>query len=364
MCETTKKIVVDIVNPYGGHKGGIEDVIVAWTKNLDQNLFDLRIMHMTPGTEYLNGYKKAYFLTEDKKFVDASYCASGYNLLVNHLGPPDICIAATTPMMSLACEKVRSFNKLNYRIFSWIHSEISRYETTGNGGVREMLSAAYHLTINSSIADDIKRLKPQACIYNIGNPISHEIPKDYDFSLCKSDTLAYVGRLSEEKRIDIILEAIAKSKHKWNLRIIGDGPIRANIESWINTLRLNNQVSILGWKDNPLEYMKDVTALVAASDYEGFMITGVEALAMGKTVISTKNQGTRDYISDGINGYFFDSDNSDSLAALLNKIADGTYKIPSPDVCRHSVERYQKTNYFDDLKRIFLDVFSKEKELR
>ena len=359
-----RKIVVDIVNPYGGLRGGIEDVIRTWTKNLDSTIFDLRVMHMTPGTEYLEGYEKAYYLTENKEFVDASYCASGYNLLINHFGPPDICIAATTPITTLACDKVRSFNNLDFALFSWVHSEISRYENTGNGGVSELLSADHHLTINSTIAKEIKQLDPNASIFNVGNPLIHDIPASYATDITDNKKLVYVGRLSPEKRIDIILEALYKSNFKWHLDIIGDGDIKNNVTEWINMLKLDNRVQVLGWKSNPLTYIKDALALVAASDYEGFMITGVEALAMGKTVITTPNQGTKDYIIDGENGYFFDFDNSDALAQLLDKLAYNKIKVPSPEICMKSVERYQKEKYFSDLKDIFLKTLREKKELR
>ncbi|WP_027216534.1 glycosyltransferase [Butyrivibrio fibrisolvens] len=359
-----RKIVVDIVNPYGGNKGGIEDVIRSWTQNLDKELFELRVMHMTPGIEYLEGYDKAYFLTEPKKFVDASYCASGYNLLINQLGSPDICIAATTPITTLACDKVRSFNKLTFPIFSWIHSEISKYEKTGNGGVRELLPADYHLTINSTIGEEIKDQDMNAKIYNIGNPIVHDIPIHSSNSSLGGKTLAYIGRLAEEKGIDIILEALYRAKSKWKLNIIGDGEIRPNVENWINTLKLSDRVKLLGWKSNPLPFMKDSIALVAASDYEGFMITGVESLAMGKMVICTPNQGTKDYIKPGINGYFFNFGDSKQLAQILDNLDNHSLPILDPQACMDSVSKYSKENYFSILKSILLRSVSEKKEPR
>ncbi len=359
-----KKIIVDIVNPYGGHQGGIEDVIRSWTQNLDKDIFDLRVMHMTPGTEYLEGYDKAYYLKEPKSFVDASYCASGYNLLINQLGAPDICIAATTPLTTLSCKKVRDFNHLTFPIFSWIHSEISQYETTGNGGVRELLNADYHLTINSTIAKDIKTQDPTAIIFNIGNPILHDIPLPDSQVTFKDRTLSYVGRLAEEKRIDVILEALCLAKSKWKLSIIGDGKIRSNIEGWIHTLKINDRVKLLGWKSNPLPFMKEAVALVTASDYEGFMITGVEALAMGKMVISTPHQGAKDYIEPGKNGYFFDFGDSKQLAQILDGLASHSLPIPSPEACINSVSKYNKEIYFSNIKKILQDAYTTEKEPR
>ncbi len=349
-----KKIIVDIVLPSGGKQGGVEDVIVAWTKYLNKDIFDLRIMHMTPGTAYLNGYEKAYFLTEYKEYADPSYCASGYSLLIEQLGPPDICIATLSPVMSLVCDTVRNYNKLNFPIFSWVHSEIKRYEDNGHGGVNEMLYADRHLVINSSMSQEIHNANPNAIVFNLGNPIIHDIPMVNDHSL-NNKKLCFVGRLVEEKRLDIILEALYRAKSKWSLKIIGDGEIKKDVEGWVELLKLKDQVSVLGWKDNPLDYIKDCIALVSASDYEGFMVSAAEALAVGKMVISTPTQGVRDYLVDSKNGYYFDFDNAQSLANVLDDIASNQKQIPDTEICKKSVSKYLKENYFSNLAQILVN---------
>lgn len=343
------KIVVDIVSPYGGKEGGIEDVIRAWTRHLNKDIFDLRVMHMTPGIAYLDGYEKAFFLKGENENVDASYCASGYNLLIEQYGAPDICIATNTPFMSMSCAAVRKQNSLSFPIFSWVHSEIKRYQEAGQGGVSEMLCADRHLVLNNSMEKEILSADPDAVIYNIGNPILHELPQvDY----VNPDKLVFVGRLSEIKRIDIILEAIYKAKSEWYLDIIGDGEIRNEVEGWIKLLGLEKRVRVLGWQKNPLPYMADALALVSASDYEGFMITGAEALAMGKPVIGTPTEGLLEYVKDGINGFFFDFGAANALTDILNEIAFEMRSIPSPLVCADSVKKYLSENYFKNIEQI------------
>ena len=345
------KIIVDIVCPYGGKKGGVEDVIRAWSENLDRDLFDLRIMHMTPGIAYLNGYQKAYYLKEEKGLVDPSYCASGYNLLISQLGEPDICIATNYPFVTASCAQLKKYRSSKMAVLSWVHSEIWRYAETGNGGIPELLQADAHLAINKTIESEILEKKADAKVFNIGNPILHNIP---ELKTPSQKTLAFVGRLSEEKRLDIILEAMYKAQSKWNLRIIGDGQIRSNVEEWVNLLKLQKQVSFLGWQDEPLEYMTDVTALISASDYEGFMVTGAEALAMGLPVIGTPTQGLKEYVIDTKNGFLFNFDDADALASLLDKLADTPSMIPNAEICKNSVTRYNKEAYFRNVENALL----------
>jgi UDP-D-galactose:(glucosyl)LPS alpha-1,6-D-galactosyltransferase len=349
------KITVDIVSPYGGKEGGIENVIRSWTRNLNPDLFNLRVMHMTPGIAYLNGYKEAYYINAEDENVDASHCASGYNLLIEQFGAPDICIATNTPFMSLSCDKVRRYRNIDYKLFSWVHSEISRYREAGQGGVPEMLHADAHFVLNSSTANEILNADSQSVVYNIGNPILHDIPESTD--IINNRKLVYVGRLSAIKRIDLILEAMYKAHSKWYLDIIGDGEIRNEIEGWIKLLKLESRVRLLGWKDNPLPFMSDAAFLISASEYEGFMITGAEALAMGKPVIGTPTEGLIEYVRDRENGFFFNFDDANSLVSLLDKIAAQEIELPTPESCKKSVEKYRKEIYFKNVESILLKDF-------
>ena len=344
------KIVVDIVCPTGGRQGGIEDVIRSWTQNINDNTFELRVMHMTPGTRYLDGYQKAYYLRDEGDYMNPSYCASGYSLLIDQFGAPDICIATVSPMMSIACDAVRKHKGLRMPVFSWVHSEIEKYRDYGHGGVREILYADKHLVINSSMAQEILDVDHTAKVYNIGNPIVHEDIPTYEIP--KGNIISYVGRLAEEKRLDIILEALYRAKSKWSLNIIGDGPIKNEIEGWIKLLKLDKQVKLLGWKDNPLPFIKDSLAVVAASEYEGFMLSGVEALSVWKMLISTPTQGVRDYLTDSVNGYYFDFEDAQGLACILDDLKSMKRKIPSPEVCIQSVSKYSKEGYYTNVKNI------------
>lgn len=62
-------IRIDILCPTGGKNGGIENIIRLWTQNLIQDEYDLRVIHMTPGTAYLHGYEKHLHLMQMKMKV-------------------------------------------------------------------------------------------------------------------------------------------------------------------------------------------------------------------------------------------------------------------------------------------------------
>jgi N-acetylgalactosamine-N,N'-diacetylbacillosaminyl-diphospho-undecaprenol 4-alpha-N-acetylgalactosaminyltransferase len=101
-------------------------------------------------------------------------------------------------------------------------------------------------------------------------------------------TFVTVGRLDEGKNHRMILEAFAKLKERnTRLLIIGEGPLRSELESLARRRGLWERVSFLGRQSNPFAYMAAADCFLFASRHEGFPNVLVEALACGLPVIST-----------------------------------------------------------------------------
>ena len=105
---------------------------------------------------------------------------------------------------------------------------------------------------------------------------------------------------------------------------------------------MSDFISWQGWKNNPWEDYNDVTALVLASDYEGFYLVAVEALARGIPVISPPVDGIGEYIVPGVNGYFYSQGDSSELAMVLDALAGGILPAVVPENCVKSVAVYEK----------------------
>ena len=76
-----------------------------------------------------------------------------------------------------------------------------------------------------------------------------------------------------------------------NLIIIGSGEQRENLLSIIRRDRLEQRVKLIDFQDNPFPYMAAANAVVLGSHWEGLPNVGLEALALGKTVIATGECG-------------------------------------------------------------------------
>ncbi|MAY72243.1 MAG: glycosyl transferase [Halomonas sp.] len=106
--------------------------------------------------------------------------------------------------------------------------------------------------------------------------------------------LVHVARLVPVKNQQRLLKAYHLAMNQGlnhDLVIIGDGSERRHLEEMTLALGLAARVHFLGRRDNPYPWMKDATALVLSSDFEGLGIVLVEALALGTQCVACKVPG-------------------------------------------------------------------------
>jgi len=352
-------ITVDILSPVGGLHGGIENVIKTWVKFINHDKFNLRIVHLSPGIAYLEGYEKAYQYVGpgDLQGDDIlSYYLLAYKTFIEENGAPDICVATNYPNMSLVAREARTYTNSNFRILSWAHNNIKIYAENGRGGIEHLLCADAHLVLSKTTANLIAQHQPQATIYNVGNPVKLQ---NFVEKTMPSNSLAFVGRLDIVKRVDIILEALYRAKSTWTLKIVGSDAQEEELKKITDYLKLNNQVEFLGWKDNPWECVKDCDAFILSSEYEGYALVCAEALSIGMTVISTPVDGVVDYVKPGENGYLFPINDAIALSKILDYLDDGTLKICDRKVCRNSILFQSEEKYMEQIMTILETEYSK-----
>lgn len=109
--------------------------------------------------------------------------------------------------------------------------------------------------------------------------------------------LLFVGRLSKQKNVLPLLEAIAATKRRVHLDIIGEGPERETIQMAIKRLRLKN-VTLHGRQErgDVLQFYQSCDALVMPSLYEAQPLVLLEAMAARIPIIGTRVIGVEDHI--------------------------------------------------------------------
>lgn len=105
----------------------------------------------------------------------------------------------------------------------------------------------------------------------------------------KNNLLVFVGRLeNKSKRIDKQINLI-ENLDDIELWIIGDGEDKDSISKEISDKGLEDRIKLLGQKKNPYPYIKCADYIILTSDYEGFPVIFLEAIALNKKIITTIN---------------------------------------------------------------------------
>lgn len=127
----------------------------------------------------------------------------------------------------------------------------------------------------------------------------------------------FVGRLTEEKGIKVLLQAF--SKLDFDLKIAGEGPLAEEVEA---AAKLHSNIQYLGRlnKEAIIFNMFSSEALIFPSLwYEGMPMTILESFSAGTPVIASRVGAMESMINDHYNGLHFEVGNAEDLASKLNK---------------------------------------------
>ena len=177
------------------------------------------------------------------------------------------------------------------------------------------------------------------------------------FQHCSVPVILGVGRLTYQKRFDVLIRAFAIVRRHKDVRllILGEGEERLRLESLITTLRLQEDVNLPGFESNPFKYMSRARLFVLSSDWEGLPGVLIQALACGCPVISTDcPSGPREILKDGRLGKLVPVGNADTLASAIEEaLNQESPRANEKDLCEYTAK-----NSIDNYLRIF-DVTKK-----
>lgn len=142
--------------------------------------------------------------------------------------------------------------------------------------------------------------------------------------IADSPRLVCVGRLSEQKGQLLLLDALAqlaKQEVPFEMILAGDGPMRGVIEAHRKELGLDDRVRITGWLSNDAVRAEILAAraLVLASFAEGLPVVLMEALALGRPVVTTAIAGTPELVENEVTGWLIPAGSVSALAAALRR---------------------------------------------
>jgi len=136
--------------------------------------------------------------------------------------------------------------------------------------------------------------------------------------------IASLGRMTEEKRFDLLLRAFARVCEEfpaWDLKIAGDGPLRKDLERLRNFLNLGTRVEWVGIVNNSHKFLKGCDIFVLTSRFEGFPNALCEAMACGLAVIAVDcPNGPREIVRHDVDGILVPLNDMDALVAAMKRL--------------------------------------------
>ncbi|MBU6230454.1 MAG: glycosyltransferase family 4 protein [Cyanobacteria bacterium REEB459] len=134
-----------------------------------------------------------------------------------------------------------------------------------------------------------------------------------------------VGRISEQKGHLILLEAVswlANQQQRFKVVLVGDGPLRSQLEALIAQLKLHDYIEITGWATNAevQQHILKAQVMVVPSFAEGLPVVVMEALALGRPVLATYIAGMAELVEPGVCGWLVPAGSAQPLADAMARV--------------------------------------------
>lgn len=202
-------------------------------------------------------------------------------------------------------------------------------------------------------------------------------PGDYDpairrhFNLPEDRPLIiHVNRLSEEKRVDVLLNAASQLQGNAHIALVGTGPSEADLRAQAEKLHLRERVSFLGFvRDADLLALRrssDVFAIPSEADLQS--LATMEAMACGLPVVAAQAYALPELVHHNENGFLFQPGKSEELAHYLD-VLTGDEELrqkmgaKSLDIIA-THDRLQILNQWEEVYRRLSIEFREEQERR
>ena len=245
----------------------------------------------------------------------------------------------------------------------WVHNEFEKLGYNYSFERRFYETADRIVTISQSCVNSILSVYPEfkgktQILENISSAntirtLANDHEED-DYFNYKGLKILSVGRLNDQKRFDLAIEAarILKDSGKTFLwYILGEGELRAQLEEMIARYNLKDFVILPGIKENPYPYIAECDIFVQSSEYEGKSIVLDEAKILCKPIVVTNYKTVGNSIIDDVNGKIVDID-SQSIAAGIQELINN-----KETALRYTNElRNEKNGNEDELKK-YIDLF-------
>ena len=339
-------IFVDSLN-----EGGVTKVLLDLLENINREKYDITVMTL---------YNQGVYISEVKQYARYTYCFNIPNFNDHSLKAElyrkywggmlrlpesfmykcfvkekyDIEIAF---MHGWSTKVISGSNNKKSKKIAWVHVDLVTWNRVD--GVFKNLEhhkKAYSkfnevICVSQTVKEGIEKkynVKNARVLYN---PINREkilkLSKEKidDINLSNKFKLISVGRLSEQKGYDRLLRVFKMLKNDVidiELILVGNGDKYNELNKYIVENKLEKDVTLLGFKENPYKYVRASDLFVCSSISEGFSLVIGEAMAVGVPVVSVDCPGPNEILDYGKYGKLVNNSEEDLYNGIKEMIND------------------------------------------
>jgi len=195
-------------------------------------------------------------------------------------------------------------------------------------------------------------------LYNVIDYHKLILESEKDLEKYKYDVV-YLGRLSYQKNPERMINVLTKvidKKRNLRVAVIGTGDLSDNIKQLVLNNGIQENVSFLGFQNNPFKILKNAQLMVMTSRYEGTPMCALEAMALGVPIVSTPTDGLADIIQDGITGYL--SEDDETLAERILNIITSDKERQRLSI--NSIVQFNEINNINDYHEKLFQIYTLE----
>jgi glycosyltransferase involved in cell wall biosynthesis len=157
--------------------------------------------------------------------------------------------------------------------------------------------------------------------------------------------LILVGRLAEIKSIDLFLHAlrcVADVMPNIKAVVVGDGPLRSDLEQLARALGIDRCVRFLGFQPQVSDWLRKAKIFMLTSRSEGLSLALMEAMMCGLPAVVPNVGDLGDLVEDGVNGYLVSERSAEAFASpVLRLLADDRKYAAFSQAARRAAMRYE-----------------------
>ncbi|MFW5804448.1 MAG: glycosyltransferase [bacterium] len=238
---------------------------------------------------------------------------------------------------------IKRFNKLFRIKFLWGNNIISV-----SNGAKQDLVYKYKLSPDriTVILNSIPPLDGSYKVHNLTNR--------------KNKVVTCIAFFTEQKNHKFLLHNWEKVINHYNnvsLKLVGEGPLKEEMEKIVIDKNLNDKVEFLAGNSNVKEILSKSDFIILTSKREGLPTVILEAFSIGVPALASKIAGNNEIIENGYNGYMYEPNDSDDFVRKVKKMLDDDNNTKM--MGKNAQITYQHKFSFSKYKQSIIDYYSK-----